>query len=236
MLTSATLYPEPIIPESVASLVRVSREEINPSHKTNAKPVQWLNMNGEVLGVFPSGLETQKALGVTQFDISQCCRGKVESVGGFKFRFFNEELRPEFPYLRAATKAPPASANGPAGAGVGADSQGGDDGLSVPTTRASNRAGGQPTASYLPPSMKFAANLHLNPPNLKVRRFRKVIVKTAGNLIFQKWVSDQDPNAELQTFHPKHSMEVKGRKRKSRGNETGNRAVSEVEVVGDVDE
>ena len=34
-------------------------------------------------------------LNISQGDISLCCRAVSESVGGFKFRFLNEEIRPE---------------------------------------------------------------------------------------------------------------------------------------------
>lgn len=54
----------------------------------------------------------------------------------------------------------------------------------------------------------------LAPPELKVRKWRKVLVKL-GNLIIPKWVSDQEqPTVELQDLLPKKDVN-RGKKRKS---------------------
>lgn len=41
------------------------------------------------------GYDVAKALNLTQGDISLCCRGMKHHVGGYKFRFLDENLRPE---------------------------------------------------------------------------------------------------------------------------------------------
>ena len=49
----------------------------------------------QIYNVCVQGFEAAKALNVTQGDISLCCRGMRQQVGGYKFRFVAEEARPE---------------------------------------------------------------------------------------------------------------------------------------------
>ena len=182
-------------PDNMSFLqVTCSREELNAPQKSNAKPVEWLDMDGNVLGVFKSGLETQKALNITQGDISQCCRGLRESVNGYRFRFFNEDIRPQNMLMGGGRR----------------DTM---EERTLRTTRAS-----QQTNYSGPFYVKSSSAIALNPPELQARKWRKVIVKM-GNLIIPKWVSDQPVSEELQQLHPKNSDIAKAKKRKSKGGE-----------------
>lgn len=182
-----------------------SRDVLVAPQKSNAKPVEWLDMEGNVLGVFKSGLETQKALCITQGDISQCCRGIRDSVGGYRFRFFNEDIRPENTMKRG-----------------GLDATSIMEERTLRTTRATFR-----TADSVPGSINVKGgppSMSLIPAEFQSRKWRKVIVRQ-GNLIIPKWVSDQDVSPELQALHPKNTETVpKSRKRKSRADDRGSTA------------
>ena len=53
-----------------------------------AKPVLQIDKNTNFLvAEFPSINEVQRQLGINQSHISQCCRGKRNTVGGFKWAF-----------------------------------------------------------------------------------------------------------------------------------------------------
>ena len=55
--------------------------------KANSKPVYC-----EELGkVFESGVAAARELGIWQGGISNCCNGRVKSVGGYHFRFLNPD-------------------------------------------------------------------------------------------------------------------------------------------------
>mmetsp|Transcript_8420 Transcript_8420/g.14279 ORF Transcript_8420/g.14279 Transcript_8420/m.14279 type:complete len:164 (+) Transcript_8420:57-548(+) len=58
--------------------------------RSNAKCVELLDLEGNVLGVYPSGIAVASALGVQQGDISLCCRGLKYSVANHRFRFFGD--------------------------------------------------------------------------------------------------------------------------------------------------
>lgn len=58
--------------------------------RTNAKAVECLDMDGNLIEVYRSGMLASQALNIQQGDISLCCRGLKHSVGGYRFRFFGE--------------------------------------------------------------------------------------------------------------------------------------------------
>eukprot|EP00596_Hydrurales_sp_CCMP1899_P004456 CAMPEP_0119037218 /NCGR_PEP_ID=MMETSP1177-20130426/5425_1 /TAXON_ID=2985 /ORGANISM="Ochromonas sp, Strain CCMP1899" /LENGTH=232 /DNA_ID=CAMNT_0006998155 /DNA_START=51 /DNA_END=749 /DNA_ORIENTATION=- len=169
-------------------------EEAKISMKGNAKAVELLDMDGNHLAQFRSGSEASKAVNVLQGDISLCCRGMRDSMGGYKFRFVAEDIRPEAKLKRGFAYEVYDETNQP---------------IEARTTRAS-RFG--PVVGEIPFPIIPKLGL-LAPPELKVRKWRKVLVKL-GSLIIPKWVSDQaQPTVELQDLVPK--KEKVGRKRKS---------------------
>lgn len=138
---------------------------------------------------------------MTQGDISLCCRGMRQQVGGYKFRFVAEEARPEAKLKRGFAYEPVLD-------------EGSKDMLLAETrrTRASRGEFGA-AGSEAPPPIVPKVSI-LAPPELKVRKWRKVLVKL-GNLIIPRWVSDQDqPTLELQDLLPKKDVN-RGKKRKS---------------------
>lgn len=68
-----------------ASQVSVSAKK--GRERSNAKPVECLDMEGNLIKVYNSGTLAARDLNVQQGDISLCCRGLKDSVGGYRFRF-----------------------------------------------------------------------------------------------------------------------------------------------------
>ena len=53
----------------------------------NAKPVVQMDMDGNVIADYPSAIEAQRATGINRYLIRQCCNGKQESAGGYRWKF-----------------------------------------------------------------------------------------------------------------------------------------------------
>ena len=55
---------------------------------SRARQVQMLDkQTGELLATFPSTHEAGRVTGIKQSSISECCRGKLKSAGGYKWRY-----------------------------------------------------------------------------------------------------------------------------------------------------
>lgn len=78
-----------------ASQVSASTKKVR--ERSNAKPVECLDLEGNILKVYNSGTLAARDLMVQQGDISLCCRGLKDSVGGYRFRFSGEQhiIRPD---------------------------------------------------------------------------------------------------------------------------------------------
>lgn len=146
----------------------------------NAKAVECLDMAGNTINIFRSGLLASQAFSIQQEDISLCCRGLKDSINGYRFRFYDE---PEPAALSTTTRrdgkmrstrksssyAPP----------VGRVSTGGQDGLLDP------------------------CNIHRETiKNCKVRKWSKKALKVGSTLSAKKWfpLNNQQPNAVLQSL------------------------------------
>lgn len=68
----------------------MSQSESRKRERTNAKAVECLDLDGNVLEVFRSGSAASAKLNIPQGDISLCCRGQKVSINGYKFRFSGE--------------------------------------------------------------------------------------------------------------------------------------------------
>lgn len=74
----------------------VDASGVRKKERSNAKPVECLDMEGKLIEVYRSGLLASQALNIQQGDISLCCRGLKASIMGYKFRFHGaEEVRPD---------------------------------------------------------------------------------------------------------------------------------------------
>lgn len=55
-----------------------------------SKPVVQLSLSGEQIAVFPSGIQAARELKLSSSSISECCRGKRKTIGGFKWEYSKE--------------------------------------------------------------------------------------------------------------------------------------------------
>lgn len=62
--------------------------------RSNAKAVECLDLDGNLIEVFRSGLAAATKLNIPQGDISLCCRGLKHQVNGYRFRFFGDQQDP----------------------------------------------------------------------------------------------------------------------------------------------
>ena len=63
--------------------------ELGLSSLNKGKMVVQMTMAGKTLRVFATGKDAAKALDISNGKISEVCRGKRESVKGYKFRFLD---------------------------------------------------------------------------------------------------------------------------------------------------
>ena len=63
--------------------------ELGRSSIQQGKMVVQMTMVGKTLRVFTSGKDASKALDISPGKISEACRGRKESVKGYKFRFLD---------------------------------------------------------------------------------------------------------------------------------------------------
>lgn len=52
-----------------------------------SKPVVQLSLSGVQIAVFPSGIQAARELKLSSSSISECCRGKRKTIGGFKWKY-----------------------------------------------------------------------------------------------------------------------------------------------------
>ena len=64
---------------------KVSKVQLN--RKDLSRQVKQIDSTGTVVGVFPSLKEAERHTGIYNARISECCRGKVSSAGGFMWEY-----------------------------------------------------------------------------------------------------------------------------------------------------
>lgn len=120
--------------------------------RSNAKAVECLDMDGNLVELFRSGMAASMKLGIPQGDISLCCRGLKPSVMGYKFRFYGETEEKQALRLKKGFVLE----------GVGMDSNQAKPEMTR-TTRASRGEYGQGVRQ-----MELQSRNILDPPELKV--------------------------------------------------------------------
>lgn len=66
-------------------------EDLNYSVKSRLKPVAQYTKNGEFITKYDSVIEATKACGFSSDSkISECCKGKRKSTGGYQWRYYDE--------------------------------------------------------------------------------------------------------------------------------------------------
>lgn len=53
----------------------------------NSKPIEMLSLDGEIIKKYKSARDAEVELGISHCHISQCCSGKRNTTGGYKWRF-----------------------------------------------------------------------------------------------------------------------------------------------------
>lgn len=81
----AEMFPE-TIPDS-----ELSQEELARRQKSNAKAVECLDLDGNLIKLYKSGMAASQELNIPQGDISLCCRGLKLSHMGYRFRFYGDK-------------------------------------------------------------------------------------------------------------------------------------------------
>lgn len=56
----------------------------------NAKAVIQLDLQGNIINVYACILEATKKTKIHNGDIGQCCKGKLKTAGGYKWKYYNE--------------------------------------------------------------------------------------------------------------------------------------------------
>jgi hypothetical protein len=60
---------------------------VNDGHSRKARPVEQVSGDGVVINIFASGSAASKETGIDNTCISNCCRGKQKTAGGYVWRF-----------------------------------------------------------------------------------------------------------------------------------------------------
>ena len=56
-----------------------------------SKRIAQYDLSGGFIKVWDSMMDAQRELGISASNISACCRGKFASMGGYKWKFYNEK-------------------------------------------------------------------------------------------------------------------------------------------------
>lgn len=86
--TAQTISQKKDTPERVRRTAK--RELIGDGRPGKRKAVRQLDMSGKLIRVYPSGAAAALASGVPQSSVSACCRGRVNSAGGYRWEFDKE--------------------------------------------------------------------------------------------------------------------------------------------------
>lgn len=63
-------------------------EKLKSSTQFIARPITQMNLDGQVIAVFPSAYEAYKQTNCNHRHISEVCQGKRRTTGGFKWKYF----------------------------------------------------------------------------------------------------------------------------------------------------
>ena len=57
--------------------------------KRKIKIIQIDNNTGEIIKTWDSAADVERVLGINHSNVTACCRGKVKTAGGFKWRYYD---------------------------------------------------------------------------------------------------------------------------------------------------
>lgn len=80
---------KPLIKKPRKSLkgIKLTEEHKNKIAKSHQKPIVQLDKNGSVIKKWSSAHQASNELGIYSTNITQCCKGKYKSAGGFKWMY-----------------------------------------------------------------------------------------------------------------------------------------------------
>lgn len=71
--------------------IKYSKEELkeicNSAKKGSRLPIGQYNLFGKLIQIFKNCSEAEKCLGINRKKISKCCKGEIESVEDFIFKY-----------------------------------------------------------------------------------------------------------------------------------------------------
>jgi hypothetical protein len=80
---------------TLTSFTDAGAASTNKRERSNAKAIECLHLEGNLIEVFRSGQAAATKLNMPQGDISLCCRGMKHQANGFRFRFlFGDQQDP----------------------------------------------------------------------------------------------------------------------------------------------
>lgn len=173
--------------------------------RTNAKAVEQLDLESNVVELFRSGSAASQKLNIAQGDISLCCRGLKFSCAGHRFRFYGETEDPYVLYREMKKKLKEEQR-------LAQEAETPADPLRPRTTRNSRGPNGI-TAELREKSV-------LAEPQHKVRTWRRGTVKL-GHFAVGKWLpTSSEVNKELQLHRTRlaesaSKNRIKGKRKQS---------------------
>ena len=78
-------------PNYKATRTKCSKAAAEKAKEKLSKPVLQFDKQGEFVAEFPSAREAERATGIVQNNISNCCNGSRNSAGGYLWRFKEKE-------------------------------------------------------------------------------------------------------------------------------------------------
>lgn len=72
--------------EALRNHIRTEQHRQNIS-RVHQKPIEQLDLLGTVITKFPSGIDAEKATGASRSKICECCKGRRNKAGGFRWRY-----------------------------------------------------------------------------------------------------------------------------------------------------
>lgn len=168
-------------------------EKVRKRERSNAKCVELLDMEGNSIAVYPSGIAVATALGIQQGDVSLCCRGMKYSAANHRFRFLGAVEDQYEVVKRRKLEGATAAIIEPQ-----------EDSL-LGSSRSRRVSRGDYNAKTGEKEDKSRRNQYSGPKlsaytHIKVRKWKKAPCP-AGNFVFQKWVSDTaEPNPEFREY------------------------------------
>lgn len=78
---------------------KLTQEEINKRIKKIQKPIVQLTKNGDFIKCWESIIQVERELNILATNISRCCKGKLKTCRGFKWKYLQDYINEQIQYL-----------------------------------------------------------------------------------------------------------------------------------------